>query len=62
MSFLKQASIAIRAVESDISEALGSPFEEYRPLLENLRIAEQSLLADASPSPQEGEGTDVTFR
>jgi DNA-binding MarR family transcriptional regulator len=62
VSFLKQASIAIRAVESDISEALGSPFEEYRPLLENLRIAEQSLLADASPSPQEGEGTDVTFR
>ena len=62
VSFLKQASIAIRAVESDISRALGSPFEDYRPLLENLRIAEQSLLADASPSPPEGEGTDVTFR
>lgn len=62
VSFLKQASIAIRAVESDISRALGSPFEDYRPLLENLRIAEQSLLADAAPIPPEGEGTDVTFR
>ena len=62
VSFLKQASIAIRAVESDISRALGSPFEDYRPLLENLRIAEQSLLADASPIPPEGEGTEVTFR
>jgi DNA-binding MarR family transcriptional regulator len=60
--FLKQASIAIRAVESDISRALGTPFEEYRPLLQKLRVAEQSLLAEAPPVPQEDEGTDVTFR
>ena len=62
MSFLKQASIAIRAVESDISRALGTPFEEYRPLLEKLRIAEQSLLAEAAPLPREDEGTAVIFR
>jgi DNA-binding MarR family transcriptional regulator len=63
VSFLKQASIAIRAVESDISRALGTPFEEYRPLFEKLRVAEQSLLAGAAtPLPEEDEGTDVTFR
>ena len=62
VSFLKQASIAIRAVESDISRALGTPFEEYRPLLEKLRIAEQSLLAEAAPLPREDEGTAVIFR
>jgi len=61
VSFLKQASAAIRAVESDISRALGSPFEDYRPLLQELRVAEQSLLAEAAPFPQEDAGTDVTF-
>jgi DNA-binding MarR family transcriptional regulator len=60
--FLKQASVAIRAVESDISRALGAPFEEYRPLLEKLRAAEQSLLAEAAPLASEDEGTDVVFR
>ena len=62
VSFLKQASVAIRAVESDISQALGTPFEEYRPLFENLRVAAQSLLTDAAPLPTEDDGTDVTFR
>jgi DNA-binding MarR family transcriptional regulator len=62
VSFLKQAAIAIRAVESDISKALGTPFEDYRPLLEKLRVAEQSLLADAAPPPSEDAGTDVIFR
>ena len=61
VSFLKEASVAIRAVETDISRALGTPFEDYRPLLENLRVAEQSLLADAAPLPHEDSGTDVTF-
>ena len=62
VSFIKQASVGIRAVEDDISRALGSPFEDYRPLLEKLRLAEQSLLAEAGPLPGEDEGTDVTFR
>lgn len=62
VSFLRDASMAIRAVESDISHALGTPFEDYRPLLEKLRVAEQALLAEAAPLPQEDEGTDVTFR
>ena len=61
VSFMKQASIAIRAVESDISRVLGSPFEDYRPLLQKLRVAEQSLLAEAAPLPHEDAGTDVTF-
>ena len=62
VSFLKQASVAIRAVESDISRELGVPLEDYRPLLEQLRVAEQSLLAGAAPPPPENTGTDVTFR
>lgn len=62
VSFLKQASVAIHAVECDISRALGTPFEDYRPLLERLRLAEQSLLAEAAPVPPEDAGTDVTFR
>ena len=60
--FLKQASVAIRAVEADISRALGVPLEDYRPLLERLRAAEQSLLAGAAPLPAEDAGTDVIFR
>lgn len=62
VSFLKQASVAIRAVESDISQALGSSLDDYRPLLERLRVAEQSLLATAAPPPAEDAGTDVVFR
>jgi DNA-binding MarR family transcriptional regulator len=62
VTFLKQASVAIRAVESDISRALGAPFEDYRPLLEKLRVAEQSLLAEAPHALPEDAGTDVTFR
>jgi DNA-binding MarR family transcriptional regulator len=60
--FLKQASVAIRAVEADISRALGLPLEDYRPLLERLRVAQQSLLAGAAPLPAEDAGTDVIFR
>lgn len=62
VGFLKQASVAIRAVETDITRALGAPFEDYRGPLEELRLAAQSLLTDAAPLPQEDEGTDVTFR
>jgi len=62
VTFLKQASVAIRAVEEDISHALGAPLEGYRPLLERLRVAEQSLLTGAAPAPREGTGTDVVFR
>jgi DNA-binding MarR family transcriptional regulator len=62
VTFLKQASVAIRAVESDISRALGAPLEEYRSLLERLRVAQQSLLAEAAPAPGENAGTEVTFR
>lgn len=63
VGFLKLATAAARAVECDISRALGSPLEDYRPLLEKLRLAQQSLLEDAAPSPpDEHEGTDVVFR
>jgi DNA-binding MarR family transcriptional regulator len=62
VSFLKQASVAVRAVEDDISHALGTPFEGYRPLLEELRAAAQALLTEAAPLPPEDDGTDVTFR
>jgi DNA-binding MarR family transcriptional regulator len=62
VTFLKQASVAIRAVERDISRALGSSLDEYRPLLERLRVAEQALLSTASPPPREDAGTDVIFR
>lgn len=63
VGFLKQASTAARSLEADISRALGSPLEEYRPLLEKLRTAEQSLLEVARPpSVNEHEGTDVHFR
>jgi DNA-binding MarR family transcriptional regulator len=62
VSFMKQASVAIRAVESDISRVLGTPLEDYRPLLQRLRVAEQSLLAGAAPPPREDAGTDVVFR
>jgi DNA-binding MarR family transcriptional regulator len=60
--FLKQAAVAVRSVEADLSRALGSPFDDYRPSLERLRIAEQILLAEATASPAEDEGTNVTFR
>ena len=59
--FLKQASVAIRSVEADISRALGTSFEDYRPLLEQLRVAEQSLLEAATTPPPEDGGTEVTF-
>jgi DNA-binding MarR family transcriptional regulator len=62
VSFLKQASLAIRAVENDISRELGAPLEDYRPLLDRLRVASQSLLAAAAPAPEEDGGTDVIFR
>jgi DNA-binding MarR family transcriptional regulator len=62
VGFLKQASLAIRAVETDISRELGTPLEDYRPLLDRLRVASQSLLAAAAPAPEEDAGTDVTFR
>jgi DNA-binding MarR family transcriptional regulator len=62
VKFLKEASAAIRAVEEDLSRALGTRLEEYRPLLERLRLAEQSLLETApAPPPREDEGTDVLF-
>jgi DNA-binding MarR family transcriptional regulator len=60
--FLKQAAVAMRAVEADISRALGTSFEDFRPLLEQLRVAQQSLLAEGPPPVEEGQGTDVTFR
>jgi DNA-binding MarR family transcriptional regulator len=60
--FLKQASVASRDVESELSRALGRPVEDYRPLLERLRGAAQSLLAEATDAPHEDDGTDVTFR
>lgn len=60
--FMKEASVAIRTVEGDISRALGTSFEDYRPLLEKLRVAEQSLLAESTQPPPEDDGTDVTFR
>lgn len=59
--FLKEASVAIRSVEADISRALGTSFEDYRPLLERLRVAEQSLLEAATTAPPEDGGTEVTF-
>jgi DNA-binding MarR family transcriptional regulator len=59
--FLKQAAVAIKAVEANLSRALGTPFEDYRPPLERLRAAQQSLLTVATPSLAEDEGTDVTF-
>jgi DNA-binding MarR family transcriptional regulator len=62
VSFLKQASIAIRAVESDITRELGAPVEEYRQPLERLRVAAQSLLGGAAPPPHEDAGSDVVFR
>ncbi len=63
VEFLKVASVAARSVERDISRALGSPIEDYRPLLEKLRAAEQSLLEEAAPPPAiEDDGTDVQFR
>jgi DNA-binding MarR family transcriptional regulator len=62
VTFLKQASLAIRAVENDISSELGTPLEDYRPLLDRLRVASQSLLAAAAPAPEEDAGTDVIFR
>ena len=63
VGFLKRASAAARSVENDISGALGSPLEEYRPALEQLRLAQQSLLDDAPPPPRaEDQGTDVIFR
>jgi DNA-binding MarR family transcriptional regulator len=60
VTFVKQAAVAIRGVEHDISSALGGPLEEYRPMLERLRVAQQSLLAATSPL-EEDAGTDVTF-
>jgi DNA-binding MarR family transcriptional regulator len=63
VGFLKLASAAARSVEDDISRALGSPLEDYRPLLEKLRLAQQSLLDDAAPAPaEELGGTEVLFR
>ena len=63
VGFLKLASVAARSVENDISRALGSPLEDYRALLEKLRLAQQSLLEDgAPPPPEEHDGTDVTYR
>ena len=62
VTFLKQASIAIRAVEDDLTRELGSPLEEYRPALERLRVAAQDLLARAAAPPREDAGTDVVFR
>jgi len=62
VGFLKLASAAARAVEGDISRALGSPLEEYRPLLEKLRLAQQSLLDEAAQPTEEDDGTEVTFR
>lgn len=59
--FLKKTVVATRAVEADISRALGTPFEDYRPLLERLRIAQQSLLTEVAPPLAEDAGTDVTF-
>lgn len=59
--FLKEASVAIRSVEADISRALGNSFEDYRPLLERLRVAEQSLLEEATTPPPEDGGTEITF-
>ena len=61
VQFLKHAAVAIRSVESDISRALGAPLEEYRPLLEKLKIAEQSLLEEAPPIPREDDGTEITL-
>ena len=61
VKFLKEASVAIRSVEADISRALGTSFEDYRPLLERLRLAEQSLLQGATTPPPEDGGTEVTF-
>ena len=60
--FMKEASVAIRTVEGDISRALETSFEDHRPLLEKLRVAEQSLLAESAQPPPEDDGTDVTFR
>jgi DNA-binding MarR family transcriptional regulator len=62
VGFLKRASAAARSVEDDISRALGSSIDDYRPLLERLRIAQQSLLDTATPLPVESDATDVHFR
>jgi hypothetical protein len=62
VSFLKQASLAIRTVERDLSRELGTPLEDYRPALDRLRVASQSLLGGAAPAPAEDAGTDVIFR
>lgn len=63
VGFLKLASVAARSVENDISRALGSPLEDYRALLEKLRLAQQSLLEDgAPPPPEEHDGTDIVYR
>jgi DNA-binding MarR family transcriptional regulator len=59
--FLREASVAVRSVEADISRALGTSFEDYRPLFERLRVAEQSLLEEGITPPAEDGGTEVTF-
>jgi DNA-binding MarR family transcriptional regulator len=63
VGFLKLASAAARSVEDDISRALGTPLEDYRPLLEKHPHAPQSLPDDAAPAPaEELGGTEVHLR
>jgi DNA-binding MarR family transcriptional regulator len=62
-AFLRRTSSALERVERALSDALGEPLEAYRPPLERLRLAGQSLLTrDEVPFGKEGPDTDVVFR